>query len=181
MEIERRRDIYIYIYLYTYVYVRMYARERESERDGGDLRHREMEEGIGREGCDYNISPRYCYRSRRSEGICYVHCFSFAPSSKRRSRGPGVPFTVLKGIRAHHLYLFSTLSFFPISRPLFLLPFPFLDVLFLPPPGISFSPTFAGLFYMTISTPKKRLTLHSKRGRGKAIGRTKREAYVSNK
>ena len=31
---------------------------------------------------------RYRYRSRLSKGICYVHCFSFAPSSKRRSRGP---------------------------------------------------------------------------------------------
>lgn len=102
-----------------YMYVCMRERESERERDGGDLRHREMEEGIGREGCDYNISPRYCYRSRRSEGICYVHCFSFAPSSKRRSRGPGVPFTVLKGIRAHHLYLFSTLSFFPSLVPFF--------------------------------------------------------------
>lgn len=31
---------------------------------------------------------RYCYWSRLSKGICYVYCFSFAPSSKRRSRGP---------------------------------------------------------------------------------------------
>lgn len=31
---------------------------------------------------------RYCYWSSLSKGICYVYCFSFAPSSKRRSRGP---------------------------------------------------------------------------------------------
>lgn len=30
----------------------------------------------------------YWYRSRLSKGICYLHCFSFAPSSKRRPRGP---------------------------------------------------------------------------------------------
>lgn len=35
----------------------------------------------------YRVS-RYCYWSRLSKGICYVYCFSFAPSSKRRSRGP---------------------------------------------------------------------------------------------
>lgn len=154
--------VYTYIYIYRHIYIHRHicARERKREIGGGGLVV--VEEGIAREGCDYNISPRYCYRSRRSEGICYVHCFSFAPSSKRRSRGPGVPFTVLKGIRAHRLYLFSTLSLFPsLSFPFSSCPFPFsgcpLSASPLPPPReFPSRQHFPGLFYMTISTPKKK-------------------------
>ena len=144
--------------IHTYMYVYMCVREREGEREGEReelSRCREVKKEIAREGCDYNISPRYCYRSRRSEGICYVHCFSFAPSSKRRSRGPGVPFTVLKGIRAHHLYLFSTLSLFPSLVPFFFHLSLFWVFSFCIP-GNFFLARIPGLFYVTISTPKKK-------------------------
>lgn len=159
---EEERDGDIYMYIRMYIYICICKCERETASDRGDLWYREVKEGIAREGCDYNISPRYCYRSRRSEGICYVHCFSFAPSSKRRSRGPSVPFTLLKGIRAHHLYLFSTLSLFSSLVPFFFLLSLFLAVLFLCPPGNFLLARIPGLFHATISTPKKRLTLHSK-------------------
>lgn len=118
-----------------HVYVRVCRKERE--REGGRRQiHREVEERIARGMRLYSISPRYCYRSCRSEGICYVHCFSFAPSSKRRSRGPGIPFTGAKVSAAHHLFSTPVFCSFSFPLPSFLpsASFPFSRVLFLRTP-----------------------------------------------
>jgi len=80
-------DIYIYIHIYiciihTYMYVYMCVREREGEREELS-RCREVKKEIAREGCDYNISPRYCYRSRRSDVFVTFIVFP----SHRRAKG----------------------------------------------------------------------------------------------